>query len=429
MREIIRIFFVYSIVTKVQKNMDNNGEKLKKMRKKCGLSIQEVEKATNIREHIIEALEKNEEISLPMPYIVSFVKSLNEFYEKKLSSSDKKTTEEAEVSPIIYDDQENVFKVKEEYAKNRIFINDIDENDKEEEDNSIEKNEGFEIIETKDIEQETTTITTKNNINNKKHKESKSNEEKEKVTVAPVISVDEKPQQKKKKQIRYKSINSKKSIYIVYSVLGLFLLSIIYFIFFYGSKDVETLSTELDDKNAQHDKKTNKKNTLLLQFTQDSISFTAIAKDSAWIKLDIDGKKVDELIMAKGDRQRWAAQDYFVLSTSNVGSIDFYKNDSLLPLLGAAGSMVKNIKIAKDGLANVRPLESHTQTVPMDKIDTNYMNLAPSTAANKDTTKKKVYRRKKVEKEERTIPILDFSAPPTTKPNILDKPEKEKEKK
>ena len=166
-----------------------------------------------------------------------------------------------------------------------------------------------------------------------------------------------------------------------------------------------------------------------MQFTQDSISFTAIAKDSAWVKLDIDGKKIDELIMVKGDRQRWAAHDYFVLSTSNVGNIDFYKNDSLLPLLGAAGSMVKNIKIARDGLANVRPLENHTQTVPMDKIDTNYVNLPSSATANKDTVKKKTYRRKKVEKEKKTIPILDFSAPPTTKPNILDKPEKEKEKK
>ena len=192
--------------------MDNNGEKLKKMRKKCGLSIQEVEKATNIREHIIEALEKNEEVSLPKPYIVSFVKSLNEFYETKLSSSDK-TAEETEVSPIIYDNQENVFKVKEEFAKNRIFINDIDENDVEEEDNIEEKNEEFEIIETKNTEQETATAVKQIN-KNKKHKETKSNEEKEKTAVAPVVPVDEKSQKKKKKQIRYKSVNSKKSIYL-----------------------------------------------------------------------------------------------------------------------------------------------------------------------------------------------------------------------
>ncbi len=389
--------------------MDNKGEQLKKMRKKSGFSIEEVAEATNIRDHIIEALELNEEIDLPAPYINSFVKSLIEFYEKfdsHQSENIENEQEEPESASVLYDKNENVFKSTDDIEEEEEIFVDEPEEDKPNLEDDIE---GFELVDN-NVEEVTkeNSQTIKNTF--KKYKEKKSQATKN----------------KKIKNTDYKS-NSNRSIYLVYLALGLFLLSIIYFIFFYKSGeayDEVTSNATVDTLNIKN--KHDKENEILLRLTQDSIVFVAIAKDSAWIKIDIDGKAIDEIVMSKGETKRWTAANYFILSTSNLGNIDFYKNDTLIPQLGAAGSMIKNIKIAHKGLANVRPLADHYEEVPIQNINSNNMQL--NAFQVDDTLKKKVIKRRRKrrkKKKKKTMTVLDFSNPQTIKPNILEESKKE----
>mgnify|MGYP001488180961 FL=1 len=58
--------------------MDNSD--LKSKRIKLGLSIDEVDTYTNIRAHVIRAIEEGKEHELPTPYINAFKKTLEDFY-------------------------------------------------------------------------------------------------------------------------------------------------------------------------------------------------------------------------------------------------------------------------------------------------------------------------------------------------------------
>lgn len=446
--------------------MATNNE-LKNKRLKLKLSIEDVSTYTKVRVPFINAIEENQQIDLPTPYINSFKKTLDDFYTSALkdstilkelktekleknnitkqANSDIKQDEESNniTAEIIIDDTNNDIiegnegftvvdnignPINKKYSKNHKIID---------EDNHIDTISEINII--NDKTNKLTVNKSLNNSSNIKHEYVKHNQQEQnnnKLTTISkentplnVIEVDTQNNVHSSTKAYNKLINKKVQIAITYTIMVLLLVLTVYFIFFYGKNDnydnIEIYSIDSNKITKEDD------NLLVLGgMSQDSIVFEAHCIDTAWIKVDIDGKKYEDLIMTHNEVRRWSAAEYILLSTSNVGNIKFYKNDTLLPNLGAPGSMIKNIRITAEGISNVRPLENGTDAVSINDINTDYNKINPSkpdtNSSNTDTKVKTKKTKTKKSKEEPFIPILDFSTPEITKSPVLEE-KKEKE--
>ena len=151
----------------------------------------------------------------------------------------------------------------------------------------------------------------------------------------------------------------------------------------------------------------------------DSIVLRAKCIDSAWVKVEIDNRRTDELLMLPGTENRWAAWEKIVLSTSNIGGIVFSKNDTVLPQLGAAGTMVKNIVITREGIANATPLTTSNNPVSANELNPSQVRINPSETDTTRVKRAKAPQRRRVDTV-KPAPIMDFSPPPPTRPEILE---------
>ncbi len=74
------------------------------------------------------------------------------------------------------------------------------------------------------------------------------------------------------------------------------------------------------------------------------------AKDDCWVQLKIDGKAVFQSILKKGRFEVWQAKNRIDLSLGNVGNVELELNGKMLLPLGRRGQSLKNIVITKEGL-------------------------------------------------------------------------------
>ncbi|MDR0926988.1 MAG: DUF4115 domain-containing protein [Ignavibacteria bacterium] len=386
--------------------MDSKNQNIKIIREKLGLTIEQVAEETNVRIGVIRDLENNNDINMPPAYIQTFVNELLEFYEDvnqnpeyltSIKESNKPKPEER-VKPNI-PKKELTFDTANEFSTTPLVT--------------------------------ITPIVSKESVNNV-----------EKVLVEEIEVTEYEPEVEIKQpihkvKIKQKSGLNKKRFFvstlnlsirdiIIYIILILFLLSVVYLVAFYDgnysfSEEQNSDSVKTDESSITNKGVANvKDNELLDYFTPfDSLVLQAICKDTAWVKVVIDNSKVDEQLLTPGMKMRWTASEQIVLSTSNVGAVKFYKNDTLLPNLGASGTMVRNIVFKREGVANVNPLTNSSNAISTNDLHPNETPIVPSTP---DTTRnqqqKKVVKKKKVEPPP-PAPILDFSTPTNTKPPIL----------
>jgi transcriptional regulator with XRE-family HTH domain len=161
-------------------------------------------------------------------------------------------------------------------------------------------------------------------------------------------------------RIEYSDIFKKKSvgkktypnfmIYIFYSTLGIAAFALLYFALFTNGNgnNVETVS-DMADSAPDTTIIESKDESLLSYFDKpDSLVLEAKSIDTAWLKIDIDGKFNDQLLMYPSIEKRWAAKEFFVLSLGNIGAIEFKRNGQLLQPFGPKGSVIRNLKITAD---------------------------------------------------------------------------------
>jgi len=251
----------------------------------------------------------------------------------------------------------------------------------------------------------------------------------------------EKKQKNKKTKINQKisktkkyftnSLNLSRRDLFIYSFLLAFFAGVIFFIFFYeedmfdnfmGGANIAANSEEINGNDAENVQViAANKNELFSYFDPiDSIVLSAKCIDTAWVKVEIDNRKTDELLMVPGAENRWAAWERIVLNTSNVGGIVFSKNDTVLPKLGATGTMVKNIVITREGIANATPLTTSNNPVSANELNPSQVKINSS-----ETDTARVERAKSTPRKRRTDtvkppPIIDFSPAPPTRPEILE---------
>lgn len=292
--------------------MSHIGEILKAERSRRNLSIEEISKITSIRAHIIEAIENGEFNVLPEVYIKSFIKKLCEFYEIDLNTASQESKENENLTEQITEKEE-------------------------------------------------------------KHKE-KDKKKKEKpkkiVTSTEVKTKDDYTEIFKKRKINF-GINPSVINYLIYALIAVFLGLAIYFTFFFDTKKL------FEEKQYVQDTTTIEPptdNSLMSFFSKtDSLTIKAIANDTAWIRIEIDGQKSEELLMYPGMERSWNASEYVIVNQGNFGAVKFYRNDELLEIPGKRGSVVKNIRITRNEILNTTPWQDD----PTTKVDA--INEVPKT--------------------------------------------------
>jgi transcriptional regulator with XRE-family HTH domain len=261
--------------------MNSFGAKLREERKKLNLSIKDVAEKTKIRPHLIEKMENGDFAFLPPVYISSFIKTYSE-----LLNIPKKDVQEALDS----------LKATPEKAK------------------SPEKTSKPKKLEfSDDVVEE---------------------------------KVPEKPYQKKQQPEKYRQ--PKLMSYLLYTALGLTIVALIYITFFSGdSAPNSDFPSQQDIQQIVPDTTVIRTNEGLRDFyaQPDSIQLEAIATDTAWLSITIDGKKNEQLTMYPDMRMSWAAYEYFILSIGNEGAVTFIRNGETLKPFGKKGSVVRNVKI------------------------------------------------------------------------------------
>ncbi|MEJ5244209.1 MAG: helix-turn-helix transcriptional regulator [Bacteroidota bacterium] len=340
--------------------MNETGKILKSERLRRNLSIEEVSKATSIRTHIIEAIENGEYNVLPEVYIKSFIRKLCNLYEISDLSAQQ------EVPPAE----------RKQEAAEPIATAEPDKTTTENADLEVEKPA------TKPV---------------KKKKE----KPKKIVTSTEVSQSKDYTEIFRKRRVRF-SVNPVFINYIIISAIAIFLLLVIYFVFFFDTKKffeeqryVQDTATEKTENNIE--------NKLTEFFNKsDSIVIKAVARDTAWMRIEIDGARSEELLMYPGMERSWNVGEFAIVHQGNFGAIRFYRNDELLEIPGKRGTVVKNVRITASEVLNANPW-AEDPTSRVDAIENVPKNI-----------------RRYNQKKDEQIKLIQPSEPIQKKPLIKD---------
>lgn len=110
----------------------------------------------------------------------------------------------------------------------------------------------------------------------------------------------------------------------------------------------------------------------------DSIILTAVAQDTAWVSITMDGTRSQQVVVVPETEYRWSAMEKFVVSIQNAGAVQFFRNESPLPVFGKAGEAVREVKITrKDVTASNTAYKPPTQQAPPPKPAPKPAQVAP----------------------------------------------------
>ncbi len=137
--------------------------------------------------------------------------------------------------------------------------------------------------------------------------------------------------------------------YLIYSALGLTIVVLIYITFFMDGSEKRKFSGEKESLGPDTAVIKNQGKAVEMNLnSQDSIILEAVGKDTAWIRIIIDGQKMDQLTIYPEMEKKWSAKEYFLLSIGNEGAVIFKKNGVQLPQFGTKGTIIRNIKITRE---------------------------------------------------------------------------------
>lgn len=300
--------------------MSDLSKKIIQKRKSLDLSVSDVSEKTKIRSHIIEEIERGNLDVLPSVYMKAFLKTYCSFLNIPLS----------EIPESLQD------KKPESKNKEKITF----------EDNDIESEENYNNGKTESTSPSSAISSFFSKLKPEPVIEEISNEPESYKELFK-----RKPQQKK--SLNYLNIG-------IYSVIGIIIIVLVYFSFFYSSEPEQTNDsveneTTLTIKDTE-EKKEDSKNLFNYFNKNDSLVLTAEATGQSWIRIELDGKKVDEILLQPGGKKKWIAEEFFLITQGNVGSVEFKRNGEVLPPFGNPGTVAKNIKITADTVMNTNPL-------------------------------------------------------------------------
>ncbi len=86
----------------------------------------------------------------------------------------------------------------------------------------------------------------------------------------------------------------------------------------------------------------------------DSLLLEAVARDSVWVHIVVDGGKSKEYIFTKFSRMHWKAKNSFVVSVGNAAGISLMLNGQKVPTSGDDRKPVRNIMLSRETLQKLQ---------------------------------------------------------------------------
>lgn len=184
-----------------------------------------------------------------------------------------------------------------------------------------------------------------------------------------------------------KLLNKNQSVivnYLIYSAIGLALIALLYFTFFYSGSTENTINDKIQVSDTAVIGNNNRINLPKI-FEGDSLVLEAKCIEKTWLRIIIDGKSSEEIDMMPEMTKRWSAAEYFILTIGNEGGVIFTKDGQQLPPFGTRGSVIRNVRITRE------------------KVD---VSSSPWSVLGDTTLKRKL---KKTEEKKEPIPLLEPS--------------------
>lgn len=82
----------------------------------------------------------------------------------------------------------------------------------------------------------------------------------------------------------------------------------------------------------------------------DSLTLSAVVRDTAWMLVAPDGGAAMEYLFAPGRRISWKAAERFTVTVGNAGAVDLSLNGKMLPALGRRGTVARDVTISRADL-------------------------------------------------------------------------------
>lgn len=145
--------------------------------------------------------------------------------------------------------------------------------------------------------------------------------------------------------------------------------------------------------------------------TKDSLVLTAIANDTAWISITMDGARTQKVVLLPEEEFRWSAMETFVVSIGNAGAVQFFRNGRPLSLFGKPGEAIREVKITRTSVdASNTAFKAPSPLPPKPSASTSSAKPAgspsPSAAVQKTVAKPL------------TKPLVNPASKPVAKPAV-----------
>lgn len=195
---------------------------------------------------------------------------------------------------------------------------------------------------------------------------------------------------KEQKSRKFQNVNIVNSL--IYAAIIIFIFGMLYITFLSNGSDSD-IAEEIEITSGQVALDTaiiepEEKGLFAIFDKPDSLILLGKATDTAWLRIDIDGKAVSEVLMLPGMERRWAAKEYFLVNQGNVGAIQFTLADKLLEPFGSRGSVVKNVKITQNEVVTQSPWQKQTRKKAEKRKAPIMIEPSPIKPQNKDILKR-----------------------------------------
>jgi transcriptional regulator with XRE-family HTH domain len=144
--------------------------------------------------------------------------------------------------------------------------------------------------------------------------------------------------------------------YIIYIALAIIVIGALYFSLFYDGSEKVTkngnhlplTSSPVKQQAANPQEQVPATQQQAPYSNPNLITLEANAIDSVRLKMDIDGKGSQQLVLSPNTRYKWTAEKQFVFSIDKARSIELWRNGSILDPIGKKGNRLYNVKITSD---------------------------------------------------------------------------------
>ena len=81
------------------------------------------------------------------------------------------------------------------------------------------------------------------------------------------------------------------------------------------------------------------------------LELLVVAKDRTWLSVSVDGERVADLTLERGEQRQWEADESFRLDVGNGGGLELYLDGEYLGTAGSGSRLVEGLVVNENGMS------------------------------------------------------------------------------